>query len=264
MAMDKDDGKEKKKESYEPKIREPELQEFWDKEQIYRFDKKSKKPVYSIDAPPPTVSGKMHLGHAFSYSQADFIARYRRMRGYNVFYPFGFDDNGLATEKYVEKKEKVRAVDMGRRKFVELCLSSTADAEKYLKDSWMRLGISSDWSISYRTIERDCQKISQLSFIKLYEMGREYQKEAPTIWCPRCRTAIAQVELEDKELDSTFNDIIFKVKEGADLVIATTRPELLSSCVAVFVHPDDKRYRKYVGKEAAVPLFNQKVKILAD
>ncbi len=264
MAMNKDDGKEKKKESYEPKIREPELQKFWDAEQVYRFDKKSKKPVYSIDAPPPTVSGKMHLGHAFSYSQADFIARYKRMRGYNVFYPFGFDDNGLATEKYVEKKEKVRAVDMGRRKFVELCLKSTAEAEKYLKDSWMRLGISSDWSINYRTIERDCQKISQLSFIKLYEMGREYQKEAPTIWCPRCRTAIAQVELEDKELDSTFNDIIFKVNGGADLVIATTRPELLSSCVAVFVHPDDKRYRKYVGKEATVPLFNQKVKILAD
>ena len=265
MAMDKNkDNTKKKKVAYDPKVREPILQQFWEKEQIYRFDKDSKKPVFSIDTPPPTVSGKMHLGHAFSYSQADFIARYKRMRGHNVFYPFGFDDNGLATERYVEKKEKVRSTHMPRKEFVELCLKSTKDAEKVLKDSWSRLGVSPDWNITYRTIDPDCQRTSQLSFIKLYEMGREYQKEAPTIWCPKCRTAIAQVELEDKEFASTFNDIIFKFEDNTELTIATTRPELLPSCVAVFVHPDDKRYRKHIDKDVVVPLFNQKVKILAD
>jgi len=258
-------GKDKpKKVTYDPQTREPILQKFWEKEQIYRFDKDSRKPVFSIDTPPPTVSGKIHLGHAFSYAQADFIARYKRMRGFNVFYPFGFDDNGLATERYIEKKEKVRATHMPRKKFVELCLKSTTGAEKVLKDSWSHLGVSPDWNITYRTIDKDCQRISQLSFIKLYEMGREYQKEAPTMWCPKCQTAIAQVELEDKDVDSTFNDIVFKFKDGAELIIATTRPELLPSCVAVFVHPNDKRYRKYVGKEVVVPIFKQKVNILAD
>ena len=264
MSKDAICAKKKKKETYDPQTREPELQQFWEKEQVYRFDKNSDKPVFSIDTPPPTVSGKMHLGHAFSYSQADFIARYKRMRGYNVFYPFGFDDNGLATERYVEKKEKMRATHMPRKKFVELCLKSTADAEKVLKDSWSRLGVSPDWDITYRTIDNDCQRVSQLSFIKLYESGREYQKEAPTIWCPKCQTAIAQVELEDKEFDSVFNDIVFKLEDGTELIIATTRPELLSSCVAVFVHPDDKRYKKYIGKDVVVPLSGHKVKILAD
>ncbi|MFH1127483.1 MAG: valine--tRNA ligase [archaeon] len=262
--MDKKNEKKDDKQGYDPKVREPEIQAFWEKENVYKFDEASKKKVYSIDTPPPTVSGKMHLGHAFSYSQADFIARYKRMRGHNVFYPFGFDDNGLATERFVEKKENVRATKMPRKEFVKLCLKSTTEAEKSLKDSWARLGISCDWGISYRTIDDESQRTSQLSFVKLYKMGREYQKEAPTIWCPKCQTAIAQVELEDQELDSTFNDIRFRMDDGTDLVIATTRPELLPSCVAVFVHPEDKRYKKYAGKDATIPIFGQKVKILAD
>jgi valyl-tRNA synthetase len=249
--------------TYNPKEAEKKWQLWWVKEGIYKFNPESKAEVYSIDTPPPTVSGSMHMGHAFSYSQQDFIARFQRMLGKNVFYPWGFDDNGLATERYVEKKAKVRAVDMPRREFIKVCLKETQEIEKTLKDSWMSLGISPDWDIFYRTIDEWVRKTSQRSFMELYKIGREYQKEAPTIYCPECRTAIAQVELEDKELTSYFNDVVFKV-DGKDLIIATTRPELLSSCVAVFYHPDDKRYQKYRGKKATVPLFNYEVPIIPD
>lgn len=249
--------------TYNPREAEKKLQQWWVKEGIYKFNPKSRAEIYSVDTPPPTVSGSMHMGHAFSYSQQDFIVRFQRMLGKNVFYPWGFDDNGLATERYVEKKAGVRAVDMPRHEFIKVCLNETKEIEKALKDSWMSLGISPDWDIFYRTIDDWTRKTSQRSFIELYKMGREYQKEAPTIYCPECRTAIAQVELEDKELTSYFNDVVFKV-DGKDLIIATTRPELLSSCVAVFYHPDDKRYQKYKGKKAVVPLFSYEVPILPD
>jgi len=250
---------------YDPKEAEPRLQEWWGSKGIFKFDPKSKKPIYSIDNPPPTVSGKMHMGHAFSYSQMDFIARYKRMRGYNLFYPFGTDDNGLATERLIEKEKKVRHTDMSRDEFVKFCLD-VLDKEirsRYLRD-WKMIGISADYDVFYTTIDKHCRRASQKSFIDLYKMGREYQKEAPTIWCPTCHMAIAQVEMKDKEMDSAFNDIVFKLEDGSDLIIATTRPELLSSCVAVFVHPDDKKYKKLVGKKAKVPLFNQEVLIIAD
>ncbi|MFH1788329.1 MAG: valine--tRNA ligase, partial [Candidatus Altiarchaeota archaeon] len=230
----------------------------------YRFDPDSAAEVYSVDTPPPTVSGKMHLGHAFSYSQQDFIVRYKRMRGFNVFYPFGTDDNGIPTERLVEKEKKVIARDMPRSEFVKLCLE-TLEKElrpKYIAD-WKRIGMSCDWSIFYTTINEHCQRISQRSFIELYEMGREYRKEAPTMWCPECQTGISQVECQDKELSSTFNDIVFRIG-GKDVVIATTRPELLPACVAVFYHPTDKRYQAYEGGKAKVPLFDFEVPILAD
>lgn len=249
---------------YDPKISEPKWQKFWEDRGVYRFDPNSDKPIYSVDTPPPTVSGGMHLGHAFSYSHADFIIRFWRMMGYNVFYPFGFDDNGLATERFVENKCNVRAVDMPRKEFVELCLKETEELEEEMKKSWSSLGISPDWSINYRTIDDWVQKTSQRSFIELYKMGREYRKKAPTIWCPTCRTAIAQVELEDRRLSSYFSDIYFELEDGKKIIIATTRPELLPSCVSIFVHPEDERYKDLIGKKAKVPLFGQKVLIIAD
>ncbi len=249
---------------YDPKGAEPRWQRFWEEEGVYRFNPDSQAPVYSIDTPPPTVSGKMHLGHAFSYSQQDFIVRYKRMRGFNVFYPFGTDDNGIPTERLVEREKKVLARDMGRADFVKLCLETLKNElrPKYIAD-WKRIGMSCDWSIFYTTIDEHCQRISQRSFIELYLMGREFRREAPTMWCPECQTGISQVECQDKELASTFNDIVFKIG-GKDIVIATTRPELLPACVAVFYHPDDKRYQTYAGKKAKVPLFDFEVPVLPD
>jgi valyl-tRNA synthetase len=249
---------------YNARESEPKWQRFWEVEGVYRFNPDQPGGVYSIDTPPPTVSGKMHLGHAFSYSQQDFIVRYKRMRGFNVFYPFGTDDNGIPTERLIEREKKVRARDMDRQSFVKLCLKTLEEElrPKYIAD-WKRIGMSCDWSVFYTTIDEHCQRLSQKSFIELYEMGREYRKDAPTMWCPECQTGISQVECQDRELDSYFNDIIFKV-DGEDLVIGTTRPELLSACVAVFYHPDDKRYRKYGGRKARVPLFGFEVPILPD
>lgn len=249
---------------YDPAEAEPRWQRFWQDEGVYRFDPNAQGEVYSIDTPPPTVSGKMHLGHAFSYSQQDFIVRYKRMRGFNVFYPFGTDDNGIPTERLVEKMKNVRARDMDRKEFNKLCLE-TLEKElrpKYIAD-WKRIGMSCDWDVFYTTINDHCQRLSQESFIDIYGMGREYRRDAPTMWCPECQTGISQVECQDKELDSHFNDIVFKV-DDSDLVIATTRPELLPACVAVFYHPDDERYAKLKGQQANVPLFNHTVPILPD
>lgn len=223
--------------AYDSKVSEPKWQKFWEEEGIYHFNPGSKAEVYSVDTPPPTVSGKMHLGHAFSYSQQDFLVRYKRMRGYNIFYPFGTDDNGIPTERLVEKEKKVRARDMDRQEFVSLCLKTLEEElrPKYIAD-WKRIGMSCDWLIFYTTINKHCQKISQKSFIDLYQMGREYRKDAPTMWCPECQTGISQVECQDKEMESFFNDIVFKV-DRENLLIATTRPELLPACVAIFYHP---------------------------
>ncbi|MCX6695063.1 MAG: valine--tRNA ligase, partial [Candidatus Altiarchaeota archaeon] len=249
---------------YDPKEAEPRWQKFWDDEKVYKFNPDAQGEVYSIDTPPPTVSGKIHIGHCFSYSHQDLIVRYKRMRGFNVFYPFGTDDNGIPTERLVEREKKVRARDMERQEFVKLCMK-TLDEElrpKYIGD-WKRIGMSCDWSIFYTTINEHCQRISQRSFIELYKMGREYRKDAPTMWCPECQTGISQVECQDKETESSFNDIVFKI-DGKDLVIATTRPELLPACVAVFYHPSDGRYKNYEGEKAKVPLFDIDVPILAD
>ncbi|MFH1054890.1 MAG: valine--tRNA ligase [Candidatus Altiarchaeota archaeon] len=255
MALDK---------VYDAASSEPRWQRFWEDEGVYRFDPDSKSEIYSVDTPPPTVSGKMHLGHAFSYSHQDFVIRYKRMRGFSVFYPFGTDDNGIPTERLVEKEKKVRARNMDRQEFVKLCLK-TLDEElrpKYIVD-WKRIGMSCDWNVFYTTIDKNCQRISQRSFIELYRIGREYRNDAPTMWCPECQTGISQVECQDKELESSFNDIVFKV-DGKDLIIATTRPELLPACVAVFYHPSDVRYQEYTGKKAKVPLFGFEVPILPD
>ncbi len=242
---------------------EKKWREYWEKQGIYKFNPKSEKKIYSIDTPPPTVSGEMHIGHACSYSQQDFIARYKRMQGFNVFYPFGTDDNGLPTERLVEKTLKVKAKDMSRSDFIKLCMDFLKkELPKFIQD-WKNIGMSCDWDIYYSTINEHSRRIAQWSFLDLHKKGRLYRKDAPTMWCPECKTGVAQVEAQDKEIDSTFNDIIFKVG-NENLIIATTRPELLPACVAIFYHPEDKRYQKYKGKKAKVPLFNFEVPILPD
>ncbi len=254
-----------KPQPYDPKEAEPRLQKFWDDNKVYKFDENSDKEIFSIDTPPPTVSGRMHIGHVFSYSQSDFVARFMRMKGYNVFYPFGIDDNGLATDRLIERTKKVRSAMMDREEYIKLCLK-TLDEEirpEFIAD-WKRIACSCDFSIFYSTINDHCRKLSQKSFLDLYKAGMEYRKEGPTMWCPNCRMAIAQVEMEDKETESKFHDIVFKLDDGTPLLIATTRPELLPSCVAVFTHPDDERYKKLIGSTLTVPLFNYKVKLMAD
>ncbi|MBN1666179.1 MAG: class I tRNA ligase family protein, partial [Anaerolineales bacterium] len=257
---------------YDPDKLEPELQAFWQQLEIYQFDPDSAAPVFSIDTPPPTVSGKLHLGHTFSYSHPDFIARYKRMQGFNVFYPMGFDDNGLPTERLVEKQLGQTAEQTGRQAFIQLCLEMSAQAELDYQELWQRLGLSIDWRYTYRTIDARARRTAQLAFLRLFEAGLAYRQEAPAIWCPECQTAIAQAELNDLDRDSEFVTLRFVLQglgdrgqgEQPELLIATTRPELLPACVAVFVHPEDRRYQHLVGVQARVPLFGRLVPILAD
>jgi len=241
---------------------EEKWKKYWEKEKIYKFNPNSKKKIYSIDTPPPTVSGNMHMGHAFSYAQQDFIARYKRMSA-DVFYPFGTDDNGLPTERLVEKLNNVRSKEMSRKKFIDLCLKTLKKVTPDFVQDWKNLGISADYDIFYSTIDKNSQRISQESFIKLYKAGKIYKKGFPTLWCPECQTAIAQAELEDKEFPSQFLTIKFEC-EGRPLSIATTRPELIPACVAIFVNPSDNRYHKLIGKKVKIPLFDFKVPIIAD
>jgi valyl-tRNA synthetase len=242
---------------------EEKWKKYWEKEKIYQFDFSSKKPIYSIDTPPPTVSGKMHIGHAFSYSQQDFIARFNRMNGKNIFFPFGTDDNGLPTERLIEKIRKIKSKELSRKEFIEICLNSLKEITPNFIEDWKKIGISSDFNLYYSTIDKNSQKISQKSFLDLYKKGEIYKKEFPVIWCPECQTAIAQAELEDKEFESQFSTIKFDSDAG-NLFIATTRPELLPACVAIFVSPEDKRYKKFLGKKAKVPLFNFEIPIIGD
>ncbi len=242
---------------------EEKIKKFWEKEKIYKFDPKNKGKIYSIDTPPPTVSGDMHVGHAFSYSQQDFIARFRRMFEGNVFYPFGTDDNGLPTERLIEKLKKVKSKEMSRSEFIELCLKTLKKITPDFIQQWKDLGVSADYGVCYSTIDKNSRKISQKSFLDLFKAGRIYKKNFPTIWCPECQTSIAQAELEDKEFPSSFSTIKFEA-EGKALPIATTRPELIPACVAIFVNPDDKRYKNLIGKKARIPLFNYEVPIFED
>lgn len=236
---------------------------YWADKKIFAFDLKSKAKIFSIDTPPPTVSGKMHIGHAFSYTQQDIIARYKRMKGMNVFFPFGTDDNGLPTERLVEKTKGVKGSKMERQAFIKLCQETLKELLPDFVHDWKRIGMSCDFHYTYSTINDHSRKIAQWSFLDLHKKGRTYRKEAPALWCPQCATAISQVECQDVEKASTFNDIVFKV-DGKDVTIATTRPELLPACVAVFAHPTDERYKKLIGKKATVPLFGFEVPIKTD
>lgn len=242
---------------------EAELQQLWQEKQVYKKENNPGK-TYSIDTPPPTVSGSLHIGHIFSYTQTDIIARYKRMNGYSVFYPFGFDDNGLPTERFVEKKLKTSAHSMPRSEFIKLCLVETKKAAAEFTRLWQRMGLSVDWDACYSTISDSTRKISQESFIRLYNKGFVYRKNEPALYCTACRTSVAQAELDDIEKPSTFNDIVFTLEDGSQVTIGTTRPELLPSCVALFYHPDDSRYQHLNGKKATTPLFDRTVPILPD
>lgn len=249
---------------YNPQIIEPRLQALWQESGIYHFCPESQGPVYSIDTPPATVSGHLHLGHCYSYSHTDFMARFWRMNGYNVFYPMGYDDNGLPTERLIERWEGIRASQVGRQTFIQKCLEVSEKAEADYQALWQRLGLSIDWRYSYRTIDDLSRHTSQLSFLELYHQGLVYRQQAPTIWCPKCSTAISQAELDDLERESVFYTLVFQLAQDQTLKVATTRPELLPACVAVFVHPDDARFKHLVGQRARVPYFGQQVPILTD
>ncbi len=235
--------------NYSPQESEDKWRMYWLKEKVYTFNLQSKKKIFSIDTPPPTVSGQMHVGHSFSYSQEDFIVRYKRMVGLEVFFPFGTDDNGLATERLVERLKNVKSKKMERKEFVKLCLLTLEEIRSDFVNDWKKLGISCDYSLFYSTIDSHCQKVSQKSFIELYKKGLEYRKFAPIIFCPECKTVIAQVEMEDKEEQSTLNFIKAELEDHSYVIYATTRPELLYACVGMSIDEKGDYVRVYVNKE---------------
>ncbi len=249
--------------TYNPLTAELAAQALWEQHKVYTTDH-NPGPLFSIDTPPPTVSGALHIGHVFSYTQADIIARYKRMQGFSVFYPFGFDDNGLPTERYVEKKCGVSALRVGRTAFIELCLEQTALVEKDFEHLWRRMGLSIDWSLCYSTISSQSRRLSQQSFIELYKKGFLYRKEEPAPYCPVCHTSVAQAELEDAHKQSVLSDVTFTSSDGTPLVIATTRPELIASCVAVLYNPTNIRYQHLKNTQVHVPLYGFTVPILED
>ncbi|MDD5178018.1 MAG: valine--tRNA ligase [Candidatus Nanoarchaeia archaeon] len=245
---------------------EKKWQDYWEKEHIYKFDKNSKKKIYVIDVPPPYASaGHLHVGHALHYTQFEIIARYKRMNGFNVYFAPCFDDNGLPTEKYVEEKLGVNKNTVSRKEFRKLCLEANEEVEEIYKNKvFKRLGHSYDWDLLYTTIGKEAQRVSQTSFLRLIKQGDCYRREEPTIWCTYHQTALAQAEVEDIKRKTKLNYIDFKLEDGKKINIATTRPEFLAACVGIFVNPNDKRYSNLVGKNAIVPIFNQKVPIMKD
>ena len=249
---------------YDSLVKEEKWLNYWKKNKIYEF-KPDYREVYSIDTPPPTVNGKIHIGHIFSYSQAEMIARYKRLRGYNVFYPFGFYDNGLPSEILVEKEQKKKAHEIGRESFSKLCYETTNKYEEEFQDLFSKLGVSTDWSMCYKTVSSSTIKISQNSFLDLIEKGHCYHKESPALWCNECLTSIAQAELETKTIRTTFNYVNFKTVEDNEIfTIATTRPELLPAIVCVFVNPDDDKNNHLIGKTAHIPVIDVNVPIIGD
>ncbi len=233
----------------------------WEALGIHEFDAKSEKPVYSIDSPPPFTSGALHMGHMLSYSYFDFAARYKRTRGNNVYYPQGWDCQGFPTEVKVE--QLYGWGKLPRKEFKKKCIEFTEKNIASMKSQMKRMGFSPDWRYEYRTMDRDYHRRVQLSLVEMFEKGEVYHAKHPVLFCTHCRSAIAKAEGEDVERETKLNYVVFESDAG-DLLIATTRPEYLHACVAVFVHPGDERYRHLVGKKAVVPLFGQKVPIMTD
>ena len=270
---------------YSPKEIESKWRALWQEMGIYRWDPaRARSETFVIDSPPPTVSGSLHVGHVFSYTHQDLIARQRRMAGKNIFYPMGWDDNGLPTERRIQNFFNVRCDPylpylpnfkprsnpkeppemISRPNFIELCRQLTQVDEQAFQELWQQLGLSIDWQQEYATIDDHCRRTSQLSFLKLLADGHAYATEAPTLWDVDFQTAVAQAEVEDRPLTGAFHHIRFGVEGGGSLVVATTRPELLPACVAVVAHPEDGRYQALFGKRAVTPLFRAPVPILAD
>ncbi|WP_064429539.1 valine--tRNA ligase [Rickettsia sp. Tenjiku01] len=244
---------------------EKKWQQIWQEKQIYAYNPNvAKEETYVIDTPPPTVSGQLHIGHVYSYTQTDFIVRFQRMMGKNIFYPMGFDDNGLPTERLVEKQKQIKAYNMDRSEFIKICAEVVESEEEKFRSLFNQIALSVDWSLEYQTISPLSRKISQMSFLDLVQKEEIYRTNQPILWDPVDGTALAQADIEDKEKTSFMNYITFKTEQGDPLTIATTRPELLPACVAVFYHPDDGRYKHLAGKSAITPLFNEQVPLLAD
>ena len=249
---------------YVPNVEEPKVQALWEVNGVFKFDPNSDRPVYSIDTPPPTVSGNLHLGHTYSYTHTDIFARFHRMLGDNVFYPMGFDDNGLPTERLVEKTSGNRASELDLEIFKARCQQISKEVEKEYQQLYQRLGLSVDWNYTYRTIDNCSQVTSQKSFLDLYKAGLVYREKAPTIWCTECGTAIAQADVDDLQREGELVTLAFILESGAKLPIATTRPKLLPACVAIFVHPEDDRLSDLVGEQVQVPLYNRSVTVQMD
>jgi len=266
----------------------------WEQDGTYRFDRDAagdRSAVYSIDTPPPTASGSLHIGHVFSYTHTDLKARFERMRGKHVFYPMGWDDNGLPTERRVQNYYGVRCdpslpydpeftppfaggdgksskaadqLPISRRNFIELCDELTVQDEQQFEELFRTLGLSVDWTQSYRTIDATSRASAQRAFLRNLERGEAYQADAPTLWDVTFRTAVAQAELEDKEMPGAYHGLAFHKSDGSgDVVIQTTRPELLPACVALVAHPDDERFQDLFGTTVRSPLFDVEVPVLA-
>jgi valyl-tRNA synthetase len=247
---------------YDADEAEEKWQEWWEDHDIYTFDGDG--PVFSIDTPPPTVSGRMHIGHAFSYTQGDFIARYKRMRGFDVFYPFGTDDNGLPTERLVEQEKGVSANDMDRSAFRKVVRDTVQEKVASFTADWKKYGISCDFQDAYSTISDHCVKTSQKSFVDLFKKGLVYRKETPVSWDTEHQTAIAQAEFENVEKRGYLDDIAFHDTHGNELVISTTRPELIPACVALAAHPEDERYQDLHDRDVIVPITEHRVPVIFD
>ena len=263
----------------------------WDESGVYKFrNTRDRKAVYSIDTPPPTVSGHLHVGHVFSYTHTDIIARFKRMQGFDVFYPMGWDDNGLPTERRVQNYYGVRVdtslkydpdfkppfegtdgkkinakdqVPVSRKNFIELCERLTKEDEKQFEELWRSLGLSIDWLQTYHTIGEHPQRVAQKAFLRNLARGEAYQKDAPGLWDVTFQTAVAQAELESREYPGFYHKIAFRFEDGTPIYIETTRPELLAACGALIANPEDDRYKQYFGQYVYSPLFKVKVPILA-
>ena len=262
----------------------------WEDSGVYRFNRKcNPELVYSIDTPPPTVSGSLHVGHVFSYTHTDVVARFKRMTGFEVFYPMGWDDNGLPTERRVQNYFGVRCdpslpyvadfvppfeggdgksskaadqIPISRRNFIELCEKLTTEDEKQFEALWRHLGLSVDWAQTYQTISPAAQAVSQKAFLENLARGEAYQSMAPTLWDVTFRTAVAQAELEDRDQPGAYHRVGFNGPDGK-IYIETTRPELLPACVALVAHPDDERYQHLFGKTVRTPLFDVEVPVVS-
>jgi valyl-tRNA synthetase len=260
--------------------------EAWERAGTYRFQRdRSREEIYAIDTPPPTVSGSLHMGSVFGYVQTDAVARYHRMRGDEVFYPMGWDDNGLPTERRVENyfgvrcdpslpydptfeppaKPDVRSkIPCSRPNFVELCLRLTAEDEKAFEELWRRVGLSVDWSLTYTTIGTQARRASQRAFLRNLARREAYQAEAPSFWDVTFQTAVAQAEMQDREIPGAYYRYGFSgAQGGGKVLIETTRPELLPACVALVAHPEDSRFRGLFGQTVASPVFDVKVPVMA-